>query len=279
MKDSSNDCYFCQYDFTGCAIAKKKKRIVYPNLQSAMHPVEHLENIPLLKPPDQEMQSSSSAEEHSSGENVESNDPESENKPIPFSQEALNDLRRDVYLIKEKSEFLASRLQERNLFEKGVKITLYRKLTEDLLALFTMKDDLCFCNDITELFEQLEILYDKTNWRLFIDISEDSIKSVLLHNGNTLPSVPIAYSTTMKKSYENLKAILTSMQYDDLNWHICANFKFVAMQISHQLGYTNFCRILCLWNSRAKAHHLYARIGRYKIKLSKENTTSSTNHL
>ena len=98
-----------------------------------------------------------------------------------------------------------------------MKITLYRKRTEDLLPLFTVKDDLCFGNDITELFEKLEILYDKTNWRLFIDASKDSIKSVLLHNGNTLHSVPIADSTTMKKSYENLKAILTSMQYDDLN--------------------------------------------------------------
>ena len=94
---------------------------------------------------------------------MESNDPESENKPIPFSQEALNDLRRDVYLTKEKSQFLASRLQERNLLENRVKITLYRERTEDLLALFTMKDDLCFCNNITELFEELEI-YDKTNW-------------------------------------------------------------------------------------------------------------------
>ena len=197
MKDSSNDGYFCQYDFTGCTIAKKKKRIVYPNLQSVMHPVEHLENIPLLKPPDQEMQSSSSAEEHSSGENVESNDPESENKPIPFTQEALNDLRRDVYLTKEKSQFLTSRLQERNLLENRVKITLYRERTEDLLALFTMKDDSCFCNNITELFEELEI-YDKTNWQLFKDTFKDNIKSVLLHSDNTLPS---ARNTTMKKSY------------------------------------------------------------------------------
>ena len=107
-----------------------------------MRQVEHLENLPVPKPPDKEMQSSSSADEHSSGEYVEPTDPESENKPIPFSQEALNDLRRNVYLTKEKSEFLASRLQERNLLEKGVKITLYRKCTEDLLALFTMKDDL-----------------------------------------------------------------------------------------------------------------------------------------
>ena len=128
---------------------------------------------------------------------MESNDPESENKPIPFSQEALNDLRRDVYLTKEKSQFLASRLQERNLLENRVKITLYRERTEDLLTLFTMKDDLCFCNNITELFEELEILY-KTNWQLFKDTFKDNIKSVLLHSDNTLPS---ARNTTMKKSY------------------------------------------------------------------------------
>ena len=63
---------------------------------------------------------------------------------------------------------MASRLQERNLSEKGVKVTLHRKCTEDLLTLITMKDDLCFCNDITEVLEQLEIPYDKTNWQLFI---------------------------------------------------------------------------------------------------------------
>ena len=200
QKDHSNDCYFCQHDFTGCTTARGKKHMVYPNLQSALRSIEHSEMLPVPKPPDQETQSSSSADEHSSDEYVEPNEPESENKPIPFSQEALNDFCSDLYLAKEKSEFLASRLQERNLLEKGVKITLYGKRTEDLLTLFTMKNDLCFCNDITELFEQLEIPYDKTNWRLFIDASKDSIKTVLLHNVNTLPSVPIAYSTTMKES-------------------------------------------------------------------------------
>ena len=201
------------------------------------------------------MQSSSSSDEHSNGEYVEPNDPESENKPIPFSQEALNDLCRDLYLAKEKSEFLTSRLQKCNLLEKGVKITLYIKRTEDLLALFTMKDDLCFCNDITELFEQLEIPHDKINWLLFIDASKDNIKTVLLHNGNTLPSVPIAYSTTMKESYENLKAILISIQYDDHNWRICADLKVVAILTGLQLDHTKFYYFMCLWNSRARVEH------------------------
>ena len=61
-------------------------------------------------------------------------------------------------------------------FEKRVKIKLYRKRTDHLLALFTMKDDLCFRNVITELFEQLEVHYDKTNWRHFIDASRTASK-------------------------------------------------------------------------------------------------------
>ena len=65
-----------------------------------MHPVEQSENLPVPKPLDQEMQSSSSADEHSSGEYMEPNDPESKNKLIPFSQEALNDLCTDLYLTK-----------------------------------------------------------------------------------------------------------------------------------------------------------------------------------
>ncbi|CAI9735844.1 Hypothetical predicted protein [Octopus vulgaris] len=77
--------------------------------------INHKEKLPLPKHPDQEMQSVSSADERSGGEYVEPNDPESDNKPILFSQKALNNLCRDLYLTKDKNVFLASRLQERNL--------------------------------------------------------------------------------------------------------------------------------------------------------------------
>ena len=40
-KGHSHDCDFCQHEFTGCTTAKKRKHIVYPNLQSIMRPVEH----------------------------------------------------------------------------------------------------------------------------------------------------------------------------------------------------------------------------------------------
>ena len=83
------DCYIFHQDYRGCTTAKKEKRIVYPNLQSAMHPDEHSKDLPVPKPPDQEMWSSSSGDEHSSDETVELYDLESKSKPIPFSQETL----------------------------------------------------------------------------------------------------------------------------------------------------------------------------------------------
>ena len=95
-----------------------------------MRPIEHPKDLPVPKPPDQEMWSSSSGNEHSSDETVELYDSESKIKPIPFFQEALNDLCRDLYLTKDK------RLKERNLLRKGVKITLYRKRAKSCIILF-----------------------------------------------------------------------------------------------------------------------------------------------
>ena len=149
---------------------------------------------------------------------------------------ALNDLHKDLYIIKDKGELLASKLKEGNLFRKELKITLHRKREQKLYVLFIVKDDLCFCNVIAKLFEQLEIPCNNTNWQLFLDASKESIKAVLQHI-NTLPSVLIAYSATMKGSYKNLKTILTSIQYNDHKWHICTDFKVVAILTGLQPGY------------------------------------------
>ena len=62
----------------------------------------------------------------------------------------------------------------------------------------TMRGELGHCNDIPALFIQFGI--EHHNWRLFIDASKSSIKAVPLHNGNVHPSVPIAYSVTMRET-------------------------------------------------------------------------------
>ena len=148
-----------------------------------------------------------------------------------------------------------------------------RKRTEDLLALFTMKDDLCFCNDITKLFEQLEILCDKTSWWLFIDTSKDSIKAVLLHNGNTLPSVPIAYSTTMKDDNDLNYSMMTliGIFVQILRLWLCL-LVFSSATI-------NFAASCVYGIPEQELTIMYTRIDRFEKKLSKENATSCTDHL
>ena len=91
---------------------------------------------------------------------------------------------RDLRLTKGQSELLASRLQEWNLLEDETKVTFYHKLTAVLTPYFSMKGDLCFCNNIYGLFSAFNIDYDVSEWRLYIDASKYSNKAVLLHNGN-----------------------------------------------------------------------------------------------
>jgi len=84
-----------------------------------------------------------------------------------------------------------------------------------------------------------------TECRLFIDSSKTSLKTVLLHNGNKFPSVPIAYGTNLKETYENLKILLEKIQYARYCWTICCDLKVTALLMGLQLGYTKFCCFLC----------------------------------
>ena len=81
--------------------------------------------------------------------------------------------------------------------------------------------DLVACNNINGLMESLGIKYEHTQWRLFIDSSKTSLKGVLLHNGNSEPSVPVGYAPHMKETYENIKHMLQCIKYDEHQWQLC----------------------------------------------------------
>ena len=119
--------------------------------------------------------------------------PKKSSKPVLFSQERLNDLIRDLALSKQKAELLASRLQENNLLHADFVVTHCRKRNMDLSTVFKVDGPLCYCHNIKSLFEKLGEDHIANEWRLFLDSSERSLKAVLLHNGNTKPSVPVAH--------------------------------------------------------------------------------------
>ena len=112
-----------------------------------------------------------------------------------------------------------------------------------------------YCNNIPGLFESIGINYDPNDWRLFVDSSKESMKAVLLHNGNILPSVPVAYSTTLKENCITLQLILDRINSNTNRWLVCADLKVVAILAGLQLGYTKYCCFLCLWDSRARSEH------------------------
>ena len=128
-KDHCQDCYFCLTKTKGFSF-KQRDKITYPNLDSARTPVPHDDSLPPPVPPLHELDTTdSSTDEHNSDGLISSNytDSDTTEDPILFSQKHLNDLIRDLCLSKEKTELLASSLKERNMVEKDVKVSYYRK--------------------------------------------------------------------------------------------------------------------------------------------------------
>ena len=75
--------------------------------------------------------------------------------PQLFDRKGLNDLIKDLNLHKNKAEILGSRLKERNLLEKDVKISLYRNRMKDLTTYFSSQDTLIYCNDVDRLMRAI----------------------------------------------------------------------------------------------------------------------------
>ena len=129
--DHCNDCNFCAMKTKGIN-RKNRSSLTYPNLNSAVRPVPHSEELPVSVfegLPQLESSLSRSEEEDVS---IDSNNTLADNdfpppllSPQLFSQRELNDLARDLNLSKESSEILASRLKEKNLLKPGTLITFY----------------------------------------------------------------------------------------------------------------------------------------------------------
>ncbi|KAL4702128.1 hypothetical protein ACJJTC_000132 [Scirpophaga incertulas] len=219
-----NDCYFCLTNTEGYS-KKKKKNIDYPTVPSAIKPVPHGEGLPVPTPPlnwedlvipelnDNEDLHSETAELLENTIDPTYIPPSSESHLI--QQNELNDLARDLGLSKQQFELLGSRLQEWNLLAQGTTITSFRKRNANFSVFFKIEGPMCVYDN------ELGLTHISTEWRLFIDSSKSSLKAVLLHNGNIKPSIPVAYSVSMKETYDNLGAVLRAIKYEDFKWQIC----------------------------------------------------------
>ncbi|KAL0818421.1 hypothetical protein ABMA28_008887 [Loxostege sticticalis] len=79
--------------------------------------------------------------------------------------------------------------------------------------------------------------------------------TVLLHNGNTFPSLPLAHSVMLKENYKSVKMVLQTLKYEEYAWPVIGDFKMVGFLVGMQGGYTKYPCYLCLWDSRADTLH------------------------
>jgi len=118
-----------------------------------------------------------------------------------------------------------------------------------------MERGLAASTGIDGLMQTLNTNHIPLDWRLFIDSSKLSLKAVLFHNGNTLPSIPVGHSGHNEESYENMKTLMVVINYDKFKWQIRGDLKVIALLLGLKQGFTKYCCLICEWDSRAQSLH------------------------
>ena len=142
--------------------------------------------------------------------------------PNLFSQTELNDLVRDLGLSKKAGEILDSRLQEKHLLDDSAKVLYFRKRYQSFVTFFSEQKQFVYCHNIPGLLRQLGVAsYIPTECRLFLDSSKQSLKCVILRNGNLYGGVPVGQSVHLRETYDDIKEVINLLKYHDHNWNIC----------------------------------------------------------
>ena len=259
--DHSTNCYFCMVDPTKRRIGKNAPQIVYPGIPSSISPVSRATNF---HSPEEgsaifRRQQQVRREEDIGEPDYGFIDAVEERRPYFPNQKDINDLIRDLGLTKSNAELLTSRLKQWNLLDESMHVTDQRKCHQTFSNFFSRQDGLCFCNNVTGLFEAIGITYNPSEWRIFIDSSSRSLNAVLLHNGNNYPSLPMVHSGHLKEDYTSVKILLSALKYDDYGWEAIGNFKMVSFLMGLQGGFTKFPYFLCLWDSPDTTAHYHRK--------------------
>ena len=144
---------------------------------------------------------------------------------------------------------------EWNLLGEDCRTCVYRKRHKEFEIYYDLRNNLCYCEDVTGLFTSLRLEHDPAQWRLFIDNSKRGLKTVLLHYGKKYPSLPLAHSVQKKEDHDNVKELLDKLNYSKFKWDVCSDFKILAFLLGLQGGYTKYSCFLCLWGSKADYDH------------------------
>ena len=244
---------------------KNRHKISYPNIPSAIRPVPHCEELPVLVFIGfySSADSDDNQREHEGCNNKMafqsesfSDDTNRLSAPELFSQTELNDLVRDSGLSKKAEEILASRLQEKHLLDVSAKFSYFQKRDQFFATFFSEQKQFVYCHNIPGLLRQLGVAsYIPTKWRLFLDSFKQSLKCVLLHNGNLYGGVPVGHFVHLKETYNDIKAVIKLFKYHEHNWILCMDLKTVSFLLGQQRDFTKNSCHLSMWDSRDQEKH------------------------
>ena len=245
-KGHGKESYLCSCVVDG---VKNKHKIRYPNLPCAMRSIPHGPGVPIPLPPKvlKTVEDSVSENSWSECQLTESSEYEcvDDLEPKPFNQAKLNDLVRDLNLRKASAHILGSRLKAKHILSTDTTFAWYKYHENECICFFAKEHSLVYCVDVQGLIKKFETVYNSNDWLLSIDASKSSLKTVLLDNINQFASVPLAHLTCMKESFENIKLLLSKMQYSTHVWKTCVDFKVLNMLLDQQSRFTKY-PVLCV---------------------------------
>ncbi|GFY76915.1 uncharacterized protein TNIN_131441 [Trichonephila inaurata madagascariensis] len=167
----------------------------------------------------------------------------------------------------------------------GRVVTEYRTREKNLLHFFKKKEHGVGYIDVNGLMKFMNISNDSNNWKFFIDSSKLSLKVVLLHEDNLLPSIPIGHSVHEKETDANVKLLLELIKYEDHEWQICGHSRAGFVELGRYMvksvkivGTAKFCSL-----KRFKGTHIFSPVFSFKWLSSKQLDTKkpflSGNHV
>ena len=141
-----------------------------------------------------------------------------------------NDQKCDLNLSKKFAQLLGLRLKEKHLLALGTTFYWYQDHEREFRRFFTFqnKSSLVYCNNIAGLTKSTGLVYDATEWVLFIDSSSRSLK-VVLHNRNSFSFIPIGHLVQMKETHNSMDHLLFAVNYQEHKWLICEDLKVVGL--------------------------------------------------
>ena len=225
-------CYAC-INFVSKLNKQALKNKKYVPTYTAILPVEMPKNVEPPKPPSPDVESAWAANTAFTNvtdlQDVDYTPNIEHDRPTLLTQNEIDYLVAKLGLSQRNSEFLTSFLKHRKLTEHTVSASSYRSRQREFQKFYTVDatNTFAYCIDIEGLVHKLGMAYAADDWRLFIDGSVSSLKAVLLHKTNSKPSIPLAYGTNMKETYETLGNILEKVKYEDHKWKICCDLKVI----------------------------------------------------